>query len=239
MKISVHLTSVLFALSCSSIGATRIRTKKSSKSLQDYPEVSYKVVFKNKWSAKAHSPLYPSSAHWSSPVVASHNKNWQMWEKGKGASEGVEIVAETGSTSKLKQELNAEASVHDHVQGPGFFNSVTQQVNLPDLTATTMAAHASSITMVAPSPDWFTGFDTVALVDGEGNWFRKVKVIVFPFDAGTDSGTTFSTGNVATKPRGRIMKMNAKFCWENTDGVFLKEGKVKPVGVFTLQLKTN
>jgi len=238
MKVSVPLASVLLALSCSSICATRIRTKKSNKSQIDNPEVSYKIVFINKWSAKAHSSLYPSSAHWSPPVVASHNKNFHMWEKGKNASEGVEIVAETGSTAKLKQELNAEEYVHDHVQGPSFFNSDTQKVNLPNLDATTMAAHASSITMVAPSPDWFTGFDTVSLVDKEtGKWFRQVIVTVFPFDAGTDSGTKFSAGNVATVPKEKIQRMNPKFCKENTDGVFLNnKSKVKPVGVFMLKL---
>jgi len=238
MKVSVPLASVLLALSCISIGATKVRTKPSNKSQTDNPEVSYKIVFINKWSAKAHSSLYPSSAHWSPPVVASHNKNFHMWEKGKNASEGVEIVAETGSTSKLKQELNAEEYVYDHVQGPSFFNSAKQKVNLPDLDVTFMAAHASSITMVAPSPDWFTGFDTVSLVDKEtGNWFRKVTVLVFPFDAGTDSGTTFSAGNVATVPKEKIRRMSPKFCTENTDGVFLNnQGKVKLVGVFTLKL---
>ena len=64
--------------------------------LRDTEVADYTCKFANSWSAARHPNLYPNdgSAHWSPPVVATHNANYTMWEDGGLASPGVERVAE-------------------------------------------------------------------------------------------------------------------------------------------------
>uniref|UniRef100_A0A8C4XD27 Spondin domain-containing protein n=1 Tax=Erpetoichthys calabaricus TaxID=27687 RepID=A0A8C4XD27_ERPCA len=52
-----------------------------------------------------------------------------------------------------------------------------------------------------PSPDWFTGVDSLDLCDG-GHWKPRVTLELRPYDAGTDSGFTFSSPNFPTLPAG-------------------------------------
>jgi hypothetical protein len=55
----------------------------------------YSCVFTNQWTAANHPNLYPAgSAHWSPPVVATHDMTYEMWSAGGMASMGVELVAE-------------------------------------------------------------------------------------------------------------------------------------------------
>merc|ERR1719461_976727 len=50
-------------------------------------------------------------------VGASHNENYKMFLLNQLASEGVVSVAETGSTSKILQEMNANSGVLDAKTG--------------------------------------------------------------------------------------------------------------------------
>ena len=55
----------------------------------------YSCEFTNLWTAARHPNLYPAgNAHWSPPVVASHDMTYDMWSAGSIASLGVESVAE-------------------------------------------------------------------------------------------------------------------------------------------------
>ena len=65
------------------------------------------VTFEGTWSLASHPQAYVGSAHWSPPVVAAHSSDYVMWELGGIATSGVEIVAETGSTFTLRNELQA------------------------------------------------------------------------------------------------------------------------------------
>ncbi len=56
----------------------------------------YSLDFISNWSATTHPIDYPSAAHWSSLVGATHNSNVSFWKIGELASEGVEKVAEDG-----------------------------------------------------------------------------------------------------------------------------------------------
>lgn len=65
--------------------------------------------------------------------------------------------------------------------------------------------HESSLTQlslmvkVIPSPDWFVGVDSLNLCEA-GQWKEEVTFNLHPFDAGTDSGFTFSSPNFPTVP---------------------------------------
>ena len=56
------------------------------------------------------------------------------------------------------------------------------------------------VSMVAPSPDWFTGVSALSLLEG-GQWVEELTVELFAYDAGTDSGTTYNSANDPTSPR--------------------------------------
>lgn len=57
-----------------------------------------------------------------------------------------------------------------------------------------------------PSPDWFVGVDSLNLCEGN-QWKQEVTVDLHPYDAGTDSGFTFSSPNFPTSPPENITKV--------------------------------
>lgn len=64
----------------------------------------------------------------------------------------------------------------------------------------------SFIVRIVPSPDWFVGVDSVDLCDGD-QWKDNVSLDLFPYDAGTDSGFTFSSPNFETIPQDKITQV--------------------------------
>lgn len=61
---------------------------------------------------------------------------------------------------------------------------------------------------IVPSPDWFVGVDSLDLCDG-GRWREQVAMDLYPYDAGTDSGFTFSSPNFATVPQDTVTEVRA------------------------------
>lgn len=76
------------------------------------------------------------------------------------------------------------------------------------VTAKDMYSKVSFIAMIAPSPDWFVGVDSVELCGSDGKWKEIETAITLPaWDAGTDSGTTFQANNMETMPRDVIRQI--------------------------------
>ncbi|XP_059919705.1 spondin-2b [Gadus macrocephalus] len=61
---------------------------------------------------------------------------------------------------------------------------------------------------IVPSPDWFVGVDSLDLCEG-GQWKENVSLELFPYDAGTDSGFTFSSPNYETIPQDKVMQITS------------------------------
>lgn len=59
-----------------------------------------------------------------------------------------------------------------------------------------------------PSPDWFVGVDSLNLCEGS-RWKQEVTIDLQPYDAGTDSGFTFSSPNFPTSPPENITKVTS------------------------------
>lgn len=64
----------------------------------------------------------------------------------------------------------------------------------------------SFVVRIVPSPDWFVGVDSLDLCDGD-RWREQVAVDLYPYDAGTDSGFTFSSPNFATIPQDTVTEV--------------------------------
>jgi hypothetical protein len=78
--------------------------------------------------------------------------------------------------------------------------------------------------MIAPSPDWFVGVDSLSLIE-EGQWAASKVVTLYGFDAGTDNGATYTSPDQVTTPRGVIRRF--------TGFPALVNGVIVPFGTFT------
>ena len=57
----------------------------------------YTLTFNATWSNESHpSPVFPENATFSPLIGATHNMYYEMWRRGRMASPGVQLVAETG-----------------------------------------------------------------------------------------------------------------------------------------------
>lgn len=50
----------------------------------------------------------------------------------------------------------------------------------------------SLVASVVPSPDWFVGVSKYELCTESGSWLESAIYDLYPWDAGTDSGITYT-----------------------------------------------
>ena len=160
----------------------------------------YKFEFVATWSAQTHPNHYPSNAHFSPFVVHAHDNSGlgQGFVSGQLASDGIELMAETGQTSILTSELNTlkeSGHVYKYAKGSVFDapGSVYQKLYLhKDFS------HFTFVSMLAPSPDWFVAAKGNLIEDGE--WVERLEMGLRTYDAGTDSGEELTSADVDTSP---------------------------------------
>jgi len=199
-------------------------------------EATYKVAIYGTWYPGRQPLAYPNPGRFSPLAVAAHNTNYQMWEEGGYATQGVQNVAELGDPTVLLQEFQTQYNngyIYDYVRADGIINSTqTEYVNI---TVTMKYPYLSGITMVAPSPDWFTSFVNANMCDNNtGKW--KDAVVFdeqYPYDTGTHSGVTFLSPDEVTSPHVPITEI---YC----NGVVFCAGggDVPSVATFAITLKS-
>ena len=80
--------------------------------------------------------------------------------------------------------------------------------------------------MIAPSPDWFVGVSALSLLE-DGAWVDEKVIELFPYDAGTDSGASYTSPNLPTgSPEGIFMIEGEPL---------LVDGSVPSLGTFTFE----
>jgi len=171
----------------------------------------YKLTFNASWSAATHATNFPGDPHFSGLVGAVHNNQIIYWESGQIATAGIEQMAESGGKSGLLAEV--DASIADgkavaRIDGGGVSVSPGSteiefevQSDYPLLTVTTM---------LAPSPDWFAGVNSLSMLNEQGEFIDGITVDLFLYDAGTDSGLQYNSGNEDTQPRAIIQRLTAE-----------------------------
>eukprot|EP00957_Ditylum_brightwellii_P177173 13496785-Ditylum_brightwellii.AAC.1 len=170
----------------------------------------YSITFTNRWTEENHPYEYPFMAHWSDFVYASHSANYQMWCNGCLASAGVESIAEEGQTGTLIEEIEDErgkGSVLDQVLGLFIPRATDGSASSPrkDLCVDESHPYVSAISMIAPTPDWFSGLYDLRLWDqSTKNWYEKIELNVYAWDAGTEEGNGYSLDNIETDPQEEI-----------------------------------
>ena len=172
---------------------------------------SYRCQFINQWSAARHPVDYPSgTAHWSPPVLLAHDSGYDLWSVGGQTTPGTQLLAETGAVSGVVAETS-RAGYGGMVVGVPQFNVDQQSQTVGTVMLTAARPMLSTMSMIAPSPDWFTGVSGMDLRDTSSNtWYGSVTVETAPFDAGTDSGSTYGSPDRATRPHQPIFELTPR-----------------------------
>lgn len=170
---------------------------------QDTGHAVYDVRFESTWSSSTQPNAFPAGAHYSPLIGAVHASGATFWEPGGISSQGMERMAELGSRTVLRNEVNAEISAGaalSVIEGPGIGTPATADLSIeltPEFPLVTL------VTMIAPSPDWFIGVGGLSLLE-DGLWKDEVTVPLLAWDAGTDSGQGFTSPNLNTTPKAPI-----------------------------------
>jgi hypothetical protein len=187
----------------------------------------YSVTFNATWSMTSHPQDFPRNPHFSPLVGGTHSERVSFWAPGGIASDAIEAMAERGASDPLAGQVEAAiaAGTAQRVLRGGAIDVSPGAVSLEfeigrDLPLVTL------VSMLAPSPDWFTGVHDLSLIEG-GDWVREKVVTLHTYDAGTDSGASYSSPDLDSQPREPISRI---------DGAPLAmNGSVAPVGSFTFR----
>jgi hypothetical protein len=210
----------LLALLAFSIGLS------AAANAQAVDAVRYRLEVAVIWSASTHPREFPQGAHFSDLIGATHDARYSLFADGQTASSGLELLAENGRPSILRAEFEEGARrgrIGSVFRGEGLYT-------LPGIIATTFDIDprhrlVSFVTMIAPSPDWFTGLASVDLMSG-GDWIERLEFALWAWDAGTDSGRTYTDPDADTQPRESVRVL--------TSPHFIDGNGLKRVGTVTL-----
>lgn len=156
-----------------------------------------------------------------------HNETTHFFRLGETSSEGIRLMAELGQQGTLLTEVAAAMALgtaNFQLAGGGISSSpgsralVFPQVMRRDFPLVTL------VSMIAPSPDWFVGVDSLNLLEHD-QWVASKVVTLYGADAGTDSGVTFTSPDQVTVPRGVATQF--------TGFPALQNGLIVPFGTFT------
>ncbi|MEP3836093.1 MAG: spondin domain-containing protein [Algibacter sp.] len=174
---------------------------------------NYDISVTTIWNTTAHTSV-PNNAHWSPLVGATHKNPNDILEFGVPAplTNGIKDVAEIGVNTNFEHEINTLITAGNANQylEQGFsptagnnsnatINNVSVSEDFPLITL---------VSMVAPSPDWFIAISSLNLRSGNNTinngWKDTFTLDVFAYDAGTDSGTDYTSNNMISNPRAPI-----------------------------------
>ncbi|XP_076149161.1 spondin-2b isoform X2 [Alosa pseudoharengus] len=168
----------------------------------------YSLKFTGKWSQTSfpkHYPLYRPPAQFSPVFGVTHSSDYHIWQSDDYASNGVREFTEKGEAWTLINEVEAAGekiqSVYGLFSAPAVLDGTGQTISEFEVFA--RHSFLSFIVRIVPSPDWFVGMDSLNLCDGE-HWKENISMDLYPYDAGTDSGFTFSSPNFETIPQDKV-----------------------------------
>jgi hypothetical protein len=187
----------------------------------------YRVTFDSTWRAESHPDDFPPDAHYSPLVGATHSSRVRFWSPGSAASAGIQAMAERGRTTPLDTEVQA-AIAAGTARGLILGDALDRSPGPAGAEFEVGRDHplVTLVTMVAPSPDWFVGTDGLSLVEG-GDWVAERRVTLYPWDAGSDSGTSYRSPDQETQPRGTIQPL--------VGYPVARGGQVAPFGTFSFR----
>jgi len=188
---------------------------------------SYDVVFTSVWNATDHGSL-PGNPHWSRLVGANHNGQVSFLSLGALATPGIQDVAEKGVNDMFQTEVTTSITAGNAEQY--FFGSnlasATGTISLLDIDIDENYPLLTLVSMIAPSPDWMIAISSIDLRE-TGDWISSKTIDLYPYDAGTDSGTSYSAANLETTPHVAISSLQGVAPFNN-----------EKIGSMTISLKS-
>ncbi|RXN20349.1 spondin-2 [Labeo rohita] len=205
----------------------------------------YRLTFTGQWTQTAfpkHYPLYRPPAQWSPIIGVTHSSDYHIWQRNEYASNGVREFSERGEAWTLIKEVEAAGeriqSVYGLFSAPAVVGGTGQAITEFEV----YARHSllSFIVRIVPSPDWFVGIDSLNLCEGD-HWIENISLDLYPYDAGTDSGFTFSSPNFETIPQDKITQITASFPSHPANSFYYPRLKhLPPIGKVSLtKIKNN
>ncbi len=173
------------------------------------PLASYKLTFTAFWSEETHPQDFPRNPHFSGLIGMVHNENTELFYEGELASDGIKEMAEKGKKEPLEMEIE-NLILNDtaiHLISGNFLNQSPGEI-IHEFQASEKHSLVSIVTMIAPSPDWFVSVCNVNLIEN-GKWLEEKTLSLSAYDAGTDSGTTYTSENQETIPHEQISKITS------------------------------
>lgn len=167
----------------------------------------YDISVTTIWNSTDHTSV-PGSAHWSNLIGATHSTADEFVSLGTNATLGIKDVAERGDNTEITNEINAAISSGDADQllQDGFspFAGNNSMAGYMNITVSESFPLITLVSMVAPSPDWFIAVNSLSLRSGNpavnNGWKDTFTMDVFAYDAGTDDGTDYTSGDSPNAP---------------------------------------
>ncbi|XP_013176956.1 PREDICTED: spondin-1-like isoform X1 [Papilio xuthus] len=175
-------------------------------------EAKYEIAFTGIWSRNTHPRLYPEKdwePRYSDLVGASHAIDCTLWAPGALASDGFKELAEHANTSRFEGEIREQigSCVRTMVKGKGHGYPKMNNPTYAFIRADKRYHLISVAVGVHPSPDWFLGVTRFELCQNDNTWVKERELNLFPWDAGTDSGVSYESMNIATFPQDVISRV--------------------------------
>ena len=173
----------------------------STVSIVSQNTATYDITFTSVWNEVDHNSV-PVGGHWSKLVGATHKTNNIFLQIGNLASTGIKNIAESGDNAVFNTEVSTEITngeADQYINGSNL-GTATGNILIPNLVVTNDFPLLTLISMIAPSPDWIISINSYNLLDTGNNWKTSETIDVFAYDAGTDSGTDYSSSNIVTNP---------------------------------------
>lgn len=167
----------------------------------------YQMTFEADWSSTTHPSGYPSGAHFSPLIGLTHSADGIIWQSGSNASDGIEQMAEQGGRSLLRDKITAlinNANAEFLLQGDGV--SPSPGTTSFEFDISQPYPLVSLVSMIAPSPDWFVGINSLNLRQN-GQWVDQLSVDLQAYDSGTDSGSSYTAADSDTNPAKPITRI--------------------------------
>ncbi|CAB9517109.1 Spondin-1 [Seminavis robusta] len=193
-------------------------------------EARYRCSFRNLWTAESHPTLYPvDSAAWADQHFVTHSNRYKPWTPGSPASDAFASLASTGDPLLWTIEALSQNEAVMDIEVGGVFapNGGPPEKVIGVIRITPSAPFLTTMAVMTPSPDWFTGVSQLDLRQNTGDplvpqmWYREVEIDTYPYTAGTLSGTTYIEAGDVLDPVEPIRQMTADTPPASSSGVLL------------------
>ncbi|CAD0198913.1 unnamed protein product [Chrysodeixis includens] len=199
-------------------------------------EAKYEVTFECLWSRNTHPREFPpesARAHFGDVIGASHTAQFRVWQEGRVASPGMRRLADDGTTVALEKELKAESDhIRTIIKARGISWQQVGGAGIPNTFAVFRvdAKHhlMSLAAKLAPSPDWIVGVSALELCNANCTWSRSATIPLYPYDAGTDSGISYTSHRTPTMPATPVRALRPDWPRDARSPFYSTTGDMRP-----------